>query len=188
MAEFGVTVKIEDHDRGWDRLLHELQRLKGGAYAKVGVMGGVKDLHDGDPIGAAALALIHEFGAPDANVPERSFMRATCDLKGPTEWNELREKLVGLIYDRKMTIEQALGLMGARAAADMKAFVTEGDEIPPPAAPATFLRKLQKNSRGFNSTGAPPRNLIDTSRMIGSLGWQVIVGDTSSGEGDADHE
>lgn len=183
MAPAHASLTIKDVDRGWARLLRELRSLQGGAYVKVGAIGEVKDLHEGDTISVVALMVIHEFGAPEAGVPERSFLRATCDKMGPTEWNLLREKLVGLIYDGKMDVEQALGVLGAKASSDVKAFITEGDEVPPPAAPATFLRKLNKGAKGFNLTGAAPRNLVDSGRMVGSITWQVIVSGSAASDG-----
>ena len=176
MASGKVHVEIKDTDFGWAKLVEELEKVKRGAYVKVGLMGHVKDLRAGEPIGAVALGVIHEFGAPKANIPERSFLRSTCDLKVDAEWNDLRIRLADLIYTGKMTVERALGLLGARASADVRARITEGDEIPPPAMPATFMRKLKKNAKGFNSTGLEPRNLVDTGRMAMSISWSVVMG------------
>lgn len=132
-------LKLKDRDKGYKAIIRELKKAAhGGAFAKVGVLG--DDETEGAEITTPELAAVHEFGAPSRGIPERSFIRATFDAK-KNEWTEIARRLVALIYDGKMTIQQALGLLGARAAADVKNHITQGPEIPPPASPKTLARK-----------------------------------------------
>jgi len=118
------------------------------------------------------LAAIHEYGAPNANIPERSFIRATVRAKRP-ELIAFIKPRVKAIYQNKLTLEQALNQLGLFASTEMKKFVTTGDPIPPPLSPAYAARKAAKGT-----SNGPVRTLIDTGRMIGALTWQVVLGGT----------
>ena len=116
-------------------------------------------------------ALIHEFGAPAANIPERSFIRSTFDAHRE-EYMALLRTLLQAVYVNKLTVERALGLLGARISSDIKKRVTTGAGIPPPNAPSTLARKLALTRRGSKGI---PRTLIDTGRLIASVSWAVVV-------------
>jgi len=138
-------LKLVDRDKGYRRIVSELKRAaNGGAYTKVGVLGKSEEREGG--VSAVELATIHEFGAPAAGIPERSFIRRTFDRK-KDEWWALTKQLCSLIYGGRLTIARALGLLGARAAADVKATITQGPEIPPPPKPETLKRKLGLTQR-----------------------------------------
>ncbi len=138
MARRG-KLKLIDRDLGYRRIVAELRRAtNGGAYAKVGILGGTEERDGG--VSAVELGTIHEFGAPAAGIPERSFLRRTFDRK-KDEWYALTRQLCSLLYGGRITMSKALGLLGARAAADMKATITDGPEIPPPPKPETLRRK-----------------------------------------------
>jgi hypothetical protein len=193
-----VKLTWHDRDLGYKKLVKELAKLgDGGAFVKVGVMSDKQNRHAGDPADSVAIGIIHEFGAKvsvtpghgtvsnafvrsigQANfkamggstveIPERSWLRGGVD-KYRAEWERLREELVGKIYEGKLTIERALGLLGARAAADLKKNITDGPGIPPPNAPSTAIRKQARGS-GF------VRTLVDTGRFVASITWSVVLG------------
>lgn len=167
-----VRVKITDRDRGYKQLVAELKKAGKKSFVKVGLLG--DDAREDGGLTNTELGLIHEFGAPSIGLPERSFIRSTFDAK-QAEWIRLRDRLVGLVYDGKLTIEAALGLLGARASSDIKASITEGAGIEPPNTPQVFMAKLARNRRGFNSTGAPPRVLVDTGQLVRAISWQVVL-------------
>lgn len=132
-------LKLIDRDKGYRRIRAELSRAaNGGAYVKVGVLGEAEDRDGG--VSAVELATIHEYGAPAAGIPERSFLRRTFDRKKDEWWGLIRQ-LCSLVYGGQLTISRALGLLGARASADVKATITQGPEIPPPPKPETLKRK-----------------------------------------------
>jgi hypothetical protein len=190
MAKAQASFKLEDRDRGYAKIRDELKKAgHGGAYVKVGLLGEAKDRREGDPVGTVGLGVIHEFGSDAANIPERSFLRRTVDTQREA-WFGLQRQLAGLIYDGRLTIERALGLLGAKAMADVKATITEGPPIPPPNMPEVMLRKLGLTAtgnpskapgaayarKGFNRTGVAPRTLVDTGRLVASIAWGVVMG------------
>lgn len=136
--------------------LEEKMKKLAGLEVRVGVFGDAK--FNGSELTNAELAAIHEFGAPRANIPERAHIRGTFDAK-QAEWQALTAKLLkGVLADR-FTPEQALGILGEKAVADMRAFVRAGVE--PPLKPATIRRK---------GSSTP---LIDTGRYVQSFGWSL---------------
>jgi len=172
MARARASFKLLDRDKGYERIVEELKELgHGGAFVKVGLMGELKDSHQGEEFTSVDIGLVHEFGSPAAGIPERSWLRSACD-KYQDDWNALRLRLVRLVYDGKLDIETALGLMGERAAADVKAHITDGPEIPPPNAPSVLERKQAKGT-----AGGDVRTLVDSGRFVGDITYQVVMGE-----------
>lgn len=152
---------VRQIDRGWDALKRAAKEIKNGEnYVKVGVLGDSREApKKGTPVSAVDLALIHEYGAPARNIPARSFIRATYDAKRG-DYFSLLSRMLGLIYDQKLTINEALELLGQRMAADVKARIKAG--IPPPLAPATIARK------------GSSKQLIDTGQLLSSITYAVV--------------
>lgn len=107
----------------------------------------------------AELMAIHEFGAPRAGIPSRSVLRATADRMRQT-WLGMLERVVRGAVAGKIDLITALDLVGLKATADMVKTIRNG--IPPPLKPATIAAK--------GST----KPLIDTSRLLQSIGHQVV--------------
>lgn len=194
---FGGAVK--DIDRGWAALKRELARQTegGGLYGKAGVIGekgqtdhgaegwdttagtkrdaqgrflkgsGAKTHHEHveGELTNAELALIHEFGL---GVPERSFLRAAFDRNQPKYLDNL-QKLIAAVYDGKISIERALGLLSQQAASDMRNFIRER-QVEPANSEATIARK---------GSSVP---LIDSGQLINALTGAVERG-SNVGEG-----
>lgn len=172
--------KVTDKDRGWQKLLVTAKAIgERGSYAKAGVIGErAGEQHEGEkgPMTNATLAVIHEFGALAAGIPERPFIRSAFD-KGRGKYQDQVRKLVGLIYDLKMPAQRALGILGLQMSSDQKAGIREGSGIPPPLAPATIRRKRAKGkwNKGGATSGASPRPLVDTGQLVRSLTHEVVV-------------
>ena len=115
----------------------------------------------GGEIDNVALAVIHEFGVPQKNIPSRPFLRSTFDAK-KTEWNALLSRMALGVLRGKLTVEQALGLLGQRASADVKLRITTGNNFVP-NAPRTIAAK------------GSSRPLIDTGRLVNSISYQVVT-------------
>lgn len=186
-----MKAEIVDKDHGWASLL---KRVKEGdrLSAKVGVVGEKGEEQRG-PMNMAEIAAVNEFGTEDKTVPERSFLRSTFDQeRGGLV--ELSRKLFGQFVDGKMTVERALGLMGASLAASVKKKMASG--VPPPNAPYTLLRKAMTGKtarffkpeksnrsslgRGLAQAGvlAAVKPLIDTGRLLGSITWVIVTGES----------
>lgn len=167
-------VTFIDKDKGLATLIRSLKgqpRL----FGKAGVIGETASAHHGgaknDAGGTltnADLALVHEFGSPAAGIPERSFIRAAFDANREKYLEDLR-KMVQAIYDRKMTLEQALGLLSAEAASDIRELIRAGEGIPPPDAPATVAHK------------GSSRPLVDSGQLLGAISHAVTSADDKGG-------
>jgi phage gpG-like protein len=146
----------------WEELLRNAKSGLGGKRVKVGVLAshGGNDRHDDDPITMIELAAIHEFGAPAANIPERSFIRRTIE-KNRSELVAMSAKLAQQILRGKLEPEAVLKILGEWAVAKVRAEITSGDGIPPPLKPATIARK------------GSSRPLVDTGRLLGAIAYEI---------------
>ena len=140
---------------GLKRLQASAKQLAGKPRVKIGVLGGGDH---GPDLTNAELATIHEFGAPRAGIPERSFLRGTFDAKN-REWQKFAEKLLKAIAAGRIDADQALGLLGERAVADVRKTIRNG--IDPPLKAATVRRK------------GSSKPLIDTGRLLQSISWSI---------------
>lgn len=146
--------------RVWDKLRKKLDRIKT-THVKVGVLqskGGGESTESGATL--VDIATIHEFGAPVAGIPERSFIRRTFKDK-KKDLAKLTARLAKLIVEDKKTVQQALEILGAWGAAEVQKTITSGAPIPPPLQPGTVLAK------------GSSRPLVDTGRLVQSISWDV---------------
>jgi hypothetical protein len=159
----GVHAKVRERDLGLQALLTKLKATKS-IHVKVGVVGNeAAQAHDGH-LTNAQLAAIHEFGAPGANVPERSFIRSTVDAKRHEYTASLIPSLLKSVVSSRISVFQAFELFGQRLAADIRARITQGDGIPPPLAAATIAAK------------GSSRPLVDTGRLLAAITYKVFLG------------
>ena len=186
---------VIEKDHGWNALKRALQGLEhGDAYVKAGVIGDpaakVEEEHQhgqqtvtwkssdgqtiegrpaGEPLTNVKLAVIHEFGAPAAGIPERSFIRASFDTNRGTYIERLR-RLVKGVYEGKGTVKKALELLGFAMKWDMKNFIRR-DQVKPPDSEATLERKRRKG----NSASAAPKTLVDSAKLVGAIDHAVVL-------------
>lgn len=143
------------------RIAELAKALRARPVVRIGVLGAGGEARD--DLTQAELAAIHEFGAPRANVPERSFLRATADAKR-LEWLALLERTLRLVTAGRLDLEAALGIVGQKAVADVVARIRRGAGIPPPLQPETIQRK------------GSDRPLVDTGRLVQSITYEVRKG------------
>lgn len=127
---------------------------------KIGILG--QGMHDGS-LTNAEVGAIHEFGAPRAGIPERSFLRATADAKAG-DWSKLLLRVGRLVGEGKLSAEEALSIVGEQAVMDVRSRITDGPGIAPPLQPATIRRK------------GSSRPLVDSGRLVQSIGYEVTKG------------
>lgn len=157
-----------------DRVWRNLKRkLRGQPQARVGVLashgGGAP--HGDSGVTNAELAAIHEFGAPGAGVPERSFIRSAM-RENRVELRNMAARLARRVVDvRKgtsvagtLSMRDALEVLGQWGVAKIKAKITSN--IPPALKPATILRKTVGGKRGDVA-------LIDTGQLLNSITHEV---------------
>jgi hypothetical protein len=123
---------------------------------KIGIPSDKKHQPDGTSL--ARIAAAHEFGVPDLNIPERSFLR--------TGIRRIREQIIRLnrinlvrIVKGEMTVARALGLMGNMAAGAVKQEIRNGKFVP--LKPKTIARK------------GSSKPLIDKGQMVQSVTYVV---------------
>lgn len=199
-----LTVNFKERDFGLSKILREAAKLRKKPYVKAGITQarGSKVREDGKKT-TAEIAQIHEYGAPEAGIPERSFLRSTRE-KYQSKYDAHLKKLGDEILDSNsgMTTEKALGLIGQEYARDVKNAIRTG--IAPALKESTIRSKnagviekakgkanalgskfqaqgkLSKGEiRSFEKasatiqTGGSSVPLIDTAQMINAVSYEV---------------
>ena len=152
---------VLDIDLGFESALTRIERMDN-VGVKVGILGSSGDHRvkgSGGPQTVAEVAAHHEFGAPEAKIPQRSFLRAGID-GAQGEIGTAIEELTTKVIDGKMTPEVAaarLGLLGVR--------VVQKKLIDGP-----FVALSEKTIKAKGSS----RPLIDTGQMRRSITHEVV--------------
>lgn len=178
--------RVVDKDLGWAAWFDSMKEIRT-SYVKVGVLDDGQTYEDG--LTVAEIAAVHEFGTEDGRIPERSFVRATFDLESAA-LTKLAEKLFQRVVFGKMSTTDALNVLGAQLAADIKRRIQQG--IDPPNAMRTALAKVMKGKtrrlfkRPAQNLGealaqagalAAVKPLIDTGRLLNAVTWAVEAGE-----------
>jgi len=154
-----------------NRALADRAKSLGGTVAKVGIPQG-KTYPDGTSI--AYVAVIQEFGAPEQNIPSRSFLRSTRDKK-KGEWAKLLSDGAQAVVERRISLNGMLDAVGAAAAGDV--VQTIADRIPPPLKPATVearIRRARATNPKFGAKSMPvtiSQPLNDTGALIAHIAY-----------------
>lgn len=142
-------------DRGYKRLVKSLHASASGAIR--GGIQGSEAAEDHGGISNVVLGVIHEYGAPEVGIPERSFLRSTYDERIAT-YEAALKKGAKDIYAEKTTARVVLGRIGERFVSDVKKKIDGG--IAPELQAATIARK------------GSSKPLIDTGQLKGSITWK----------------
>jgi phage gpG-like protein len=110
------------------------------------------------PLKIAEIATIHEFGAPEAGIPERSMLRAN-DFKNKKKYLQVINRLTTEVFEGKMKPINVLEVVGLMVVSDVKNRIREG--IEPALKPETIRRK------------GSSKPLIDTGQLVNSVSHQV---------------
>jgi hypothetical protein len=161
MSNTGVWDAIMRHARAHSQRGRE-------SHVKVGVLSGGGKSADG--LSMVELAAIHEFGAPRAGIPERSFIRAAMRAN-ESEYRAVAARLSGAYVTGKISYQRALELLGVWGATAIKKYITAGSNIAPPLQAATVQRK--------GST----RPLVDTGQLVNAISHKVWAGRARDGRG-----
>src|SRR5262245_44048037 len=106
-----MTTGVTDIDRGWRRLVSGLRKSRR-VEARVGVQAPEAEADHGEGLTNADLAAIHEFGAPAAHIPERSFLRSTFD-ENQRAYQQEADRIAGAVLDGNAAEGEVL-LLGER--------------------------------------------------------------------------
>lgn len=160
-----MSAKLQDKDTGMKRRLADLHQLHG-YVAKVGIQGEkALEQHEGSELTIAEVGAVHEFGAPSANIPTRSFLRSAYD-SDPKKWEgELRKELSEVIKKKGTNYKHALTVVAEKLRTTIIDLINAG--IPPPLKPATIARK-----------GGESTPLLETGALRGAI--TAVVGKPGS--------
>lgn len=159
MAKSGVRV-TKDKTRDLFKAISALTRKD----VLVGVPEEAPDRR-GEGISNAALAYIHQFGAPAANIPARPFLYEGIE--------DAQEKIVGqlgkggkaALDGDSAGVDKALNSAGLVAQNSVKARINEGDFTP--LAPSTVAARKRKGDDD-------PKPLVDTGQLRNSITYVVV--------------
>jgi hypothetical protein len=150
----------------------------------VGVPGetNFKGREAGEPSNAA-LAYIHDNGAPEANIPARPFMRPGMKAAKKAIVVQLRLAGRAAIDGDSSKVTARLHAAGLAAVASIRAVITAG--IPPPLAESTVEKRISRRASGTwrrkrraevaaNAAGAAPGEgiftpLVDTGALRAAI-------------------
>lgn len=146
---------VKDDKREQQRIEKVLQKMAKAPHVAIGIL---QDAAVADNFSIVDLALVHEFGSKDGHIPQRSFIRSTCDAKR-NEHIKLADILQSKIIEGKLNIRQALGQLGEVVEKDMVQTLNHG--LSPSLKPTTIKRK------------GSSKPLIDTGRLKGSIKHEI---------------
>lgn len=174
----GVTVDVKVDLSKMEALRARIKEIEAKeAKVRIGVFSGAGDAKDKDGkstgITLATLAAIHEYGSEKAGLPERSFLRATFRAK-KDQGIAMCGKVCKAFIENKISLEQAMGILGEWGVAQVKNFI-RSNQVKPPSTEATNEKK------GSSVT------LVDTAQLVNSISYESPFG-SGAGEGNGDVE
>lgn len=133
----------------------------------------------------AALALIHDQGAPEAHIPARPFMRPGVEAVEDKLQKQLRRSMTVAFNTRDpLAVEASMHEIGLTAQVSIQRTIQQG--IPPPLADATLRARARKRKGRIGpglellsrSKGNAPSMdfvtpLIDTGDMLKSITYAI---------------
>ena len=154
-----MKIKLVTVDRGYERIKRELEKMHG-SYTKVGLPSeakpksgrGQKKYDDMSEV--ATVLAVHEWGAPNKGIPERSTMRTSFD-ENVLNLQKIRNSEYNKILSGKSNVKKSLGVMGSFLSNKTKQKIV--DLKFPPNKPSTVNRKGSSNP------------LVDTAQMLNSI-------------------
>jgi hypothetical protein len=150
-----MKIQIKDLDKGLKKFIQSIP--KNSSYVVVGITGKdsqkkktfqTKDGVKLGPMNLVSVATVHEFGS--GNIPERSFLRATVDLKKKRYFAIQERALKDFVYGR-LSIKDGLSILGFQVVSDCQNRIVSG--IKPRLKPATIEARIKKSSTPLLDTG-----------------------------------
>src|SRR5579871_3958544 len=147
---------LKDDKREQRRVEKLLRKMANRPHVAVGIL---QDERIGNGFSLVDLAAVHEYGSKHGRIPQRSFMRSTCDAQR-NHHLKMISNLQGKILDGALSIKQALMQLGEIVSKDMVQTINRG--IEPKLKPETIRRKKGSS-----------KPLIDTGRLKGAITHEV---------------
>lgn len=115
------------------------------ARVMVGIPGGGSP-HEGSDLTNAELGYIHEFGAPEANIPARPFLVPGVRNATDAIVKRMRDAGRAVLAGNEAAVDANLDAAGLVAQTAVKAKINEG--VPPPLKPGTLAARRRKGATG----------------------------------------
>lgn len=147
-----------------DKINERLAPLKD-KVVQAGILGG--QYANGTNI--AYIGAIQEYGAPQANIPSRSFMRSTS-AERRKDWTKAYGDGIAAVAAGQLSAEDLMEMVGSLMAADIQKKISEIDA--PALSPITIML------RGMRSHDP---DLVVTGRTVGEAAARVANGDDNYG-------
>ncbi len=163
---------VRDIDHGWGKLRKQFSPSNRDQSVFIGIQGENVERSEGGATNAE-IGTYHEFGAPNAGVPERSFLRATLDANGES-YARMLQTGAGHVVDGRLTVTQLLGLIGEKVVADVRKRMKSG--IAPDLKPATIRRKTRADGAVANVP------LILTGQLLRAITWAIRPRNSGAGQ------
>jgi phage gpG-like protein len=119
---------------------------------------------DAEPINNAALAYIHENGAPEAGIPARPFLKPGIDTKQAEITTALEKTGRAALDGNPEAVDRGFNIVGLIGQNAVRAKINTG-----PFTPLTEATVAARRARG--RTGTKP--LIDTGQLRNSLTYVI---------------
>jgi hypothetical protein len=133
--------KFRDTDKGFDALKIRLTAAARGATLSVGIheVEGSEQAEGSDDATLIEVAAYNEFGGPDNNPPQRSFIAAWADENTDAHRDMLRKSSAAVVKGKLPSLTVALERLGLRFVGDVQQRIRAG--ISPENAESTIARK-----------------------------------------------
>lgn len=141
-------------DAGWRGVLARIADARAGLAIKVGIPEGIA--HPDADITIAEIGRIHEYGAPRAKIPRRSWLARTFKRKDRELRNRMRA-LATAVTRGRLSTQAALASLGVWAVAAVKQSIYMN--IPPALSDYTIARKGHALA------------LVDSGALIKAITW-----------------
>lgn len=142
-------------------MLARAREIAGGRGVRVGILAD-EPKRSREPqdsgLSLVEVALIHEFGAPAAGIPQRSFLRAAIDEHAP-DIRRLILAVAARALDGAITPAQALDQIGSKVAGWVQTRIDQG--IAPSLKPETIARK------------GSSKPLVNVGQLKSAITWKV---------------
>lgn len=172
--------EVKDIDKGWGPYAKFVSAMSPESAVYVGVTGDKALKQEGDGATVAEVALFHEFGTDGTSfeagvkhngglhfgLPERSFIRATLEAEKRAH-QALAAKLMSQVQALRMSLRQALDILGAKISGDIQRFIAQHN-VKPPSSDAT------NEAKGSTTT------LVDKGLLKAAITWRTQTSDAAN--------
>ena len=160
-----ATVSVKVIDKGLNKFVKQVEQFEN-SYTKVGFPeGSTPDAGDKTFDEVVQIAASHEFGAPKASIPERSFLRSAFDAH-EGDIKKLMDYEYNEVANGTSTAKQSLGRIGEWFTGEVKKQIDTINS--PPFAPSTLKARQAKGDMN-------PKLLIDTGQMRASVTHVEVI-------------